>query len=351
MTNESGVSLQDIASRCGGRLLDPSRAEHRIVRVAPVDGAGEDSVTWVTDSRHARGLSDCKAGGIIGTDSLLEGDPRGIAVDDPELAMVRVLGMLGEANTPPAVGIHPTAVVDAGAEIGNGVAIGALAIVGPGVRIGDDSVIHEGVSLGAGVTIGCRSVIYDRCVVYDRCSIGNDCILHAGVIIGADGFGYVFRNNRHVKFPHIGTVQIEDDVEIGANACIDRGKFGATRIGRGSKIDNLVQVAHNVDIGPLSVVVAQCGLAGSARLGTGVILAGHVGVVESVAIGDGVRVGAQSVVTRDTQAGAVLLGYPARDHRKALREQAHMRRIGEYADRIAALEKRIAELEASKDHS
>ncbi len=350
MSEQQGYTVESLARQCRGRVADAGRANVVIRRVAFIKEATPDAATWITEGKHAKSLAATQAGAVIGAESVLQGDPRGIIVDDPEAAIAQILELFDVPQERPAPGVHPTAVVHPEASLADNVAVGALAVIHQGVRIGEGTVIHEGVSIGKDVIIGRQSVIHDRCVIYDRCEIGSNVIIHAGAVIGADGFGYIFRDGRHRKVPQIGTVVIEDDVEIGANTCVDRAKLGATRIGRGSKIDNLVTIAHNVQLGPLCVVVAQCGLAGSARLGAGVVLGGQVGIVDGVHIGDGAKVAAKSVAMRDIDDGAVVWGNPARDHISAMRDLARVRKLHELFEQVARLERRVAELEAAADH-
>ncbi len=350
MSAERVFLLKVVADACQGRLADPAKAGVSIARVATVEDATPDAVTWVMDAQHAKAVASCRAGGIVGTAGLLGDDPRGIIVADPERAIIEVLKLFEIPVEPPAPGVHPPAVVGAGARLGTGVRVGALAVIGRGAEIGDDSVIHEGVSIGADVRIGCRTTVYDRCVIYDRCRVGNGVIIHSGAVIGADGFGYIFRDSVHRKIPQIGVVVIEDDVEIGANTCIDRAKVGETRVGRGSKIDNLVMVAHNVQLGPLCVLTGQVGISGSVELGVGVVMGGQSGVVHGVKVGDGVRVAAQSCVTGDVPGGRVVLGMPARDRMEVLRDQARVRKLSMFFEQVARIEKRVANLEATADH-
>lgn len=343
-----------LAEICGGRLTDPTSQADTMIRCpATLDEAGPDAVTWITTETHARSLSDCRAGAIIGTEVLLQGDRRGIITNDPVMAMADVLDRFLVPNEPPPPGVHPAAVVHETATLGPGVAVGACAVIQAEARIAQDTVIHEGVSVGRGVEIGRDCQIFDRCVIYDRCQIGTRVILHAGVVVGGDGFGYIFRQGRHRKFAHVGTVVIEDDVEIGANTCIDRAKLGTTRIGRGSKIDNLVQVAHNVQIGPLCVIIAQCALAGSVRLGSSVVMGGQTGIAHSVRVGDGVRIGAKSVAWSDIPAGLTVSGIPAQANTKELRDRARVRRLPKLFEQVKGLARRVADLEAaanSREH-
>jgi UDP-3-O-[3-hydroxymyristoyl] glucosamine N-acyltransferase len=351
MSEARSYTARALAEVCGGRLANPAgQGETEIRRPATLDEAGPDAITWIADERYAKSLAACEAAAIIGTEALLAGEPRGIIVDDPELAMAKVLDCFSVPHERPAPGIHPSAIVHEAAVLGEGAAVGALAVVHSDVRIGPGTIIHEGVSLGRGVRIGQDCEIHDRCVIYDRCELGDRVILHAGVVIGADGFGYIFRDGRHRKLPHLGTVVIEDDVEVGANACIDRAKLGVTRIGRGSKIDNLVMSAHNVRTGPVCVLVAQVGLAGSVRLGTGVVLGGQAGITEGVDVGDGVWAGAKSMVDKDTAPGKVLLGVPARERMAALRDQARIQKLPKLLKQVAELERRVARLDAAADN-
>ncbi len=347
MTRTPCFTMQELAHACGGKLADASRSQTPISRVDTLSDADHEAVTWIMNKHHAKSLAKCQAAAIVGPKNLLADDPRGILTEDPELAMIEVLSLFQIPNENPAPGIHPTAVVHPEAKVAPTAAVGALAIIHAGVEVGDSAIIHEGVSLCRDVRIGQNAVIHDRCVINDRCIIGNRVTIHAGSVIGADGFGYIFRDGEHRKIPQIGTVIIEDDVEIGANTCIDRAKVGATRIGRGSKIDNLVMIAHNVRTGPLCIITAQCGIAGSVRLGTGNVFGGKSGVSHGLTVGDDVKVGAGSIILKDTPDGQTLFGVPARHHITVLREQTRVRRLPKLFEKITEIEKRIAELEAT----
>lgn len=351
MVQPRSLTGRELADLCKGRLLSPDATAGAVIRtVSTLIDAGEDAVSWIAGNKHAKSLANSKAAIIIGSDELLAADPRGLVVNDPELAIAEVLDFfLIRAEAPP-LGVHPTAIIHPTVKLDTNVAVGAHAVLLAGVHIGANSVIHEGVSLGRDVRIGRDSVIYDRVVVYDRCELGDRVIVHSGAVIGADGFGYIFRDGRHRKTAHIGTVIIEDDVEIGANTCIDRAKIGATRIGRGTKIDNLVMVAHNVQIGPLCVLAGQTGISGSVRLGTGVAMGGNSGVADGHCIGDGARIAATSVAFADVEAGEVVFGTPAQNRTTALRDQARVRRLARLFEQVTELSRRVAKLEAAADH-
>jgi UDP-3-O-[3-hydroxymyristoyl] glucosamine N-acyltransferase len=350
MPEPPSFTIRALAETCGGRLADSSRSGTLIRRAAFIEEAGSDAVTWVSEGKHAKTLRSSAAAAVIGTAALLGDDPRGIVVTDPEWAIAQVLELFRVPYESPTPGVHSTAVVHPRARLAPGVAVGALAVVHSGAEIGENSVIHEGVSIGKDVRIGRNAVIHDRCVIYDRCEIGHNVIIHAGAVIGADGFGYIFRDGQHRKVPQIGTVIIEDDVEIGANTCVDRAKLGATRIGRGSKIDNLVMVAHNVRIGPLCILAGQVGLSGSVRLGAGVALGGQVGIVHGVRVGDHAQLGAKSAVIGDIAEGETVWGIPARERMSVLRDQARVRKLAALFEQVAKLEQRVADLEAAADH-
>ncbi len=343
-------TVADIAERCGAKCVDtPGLADRSISRIATLVEADENSITWIVSSKYAERLSNSRAAAVLGTADLVGDHSAGLIVDDADVAIATVLEMFFERPTSPTVGIHPAAVVDPTARLGERVAVGAHAVVGPYCEIGDGTTIHEGVSLGARVRIGRDSVLYDRVIIYDDCEIGDRVILHAGVIIGCDGFGYIFRNGAHRKLMHIGTVIIEDDVEIGANSCVDRGKLGPTRIGRGTKIDNLVQIAHNVQLGPLCIVVAQSGFAGSTTTGAGVVVGGQAGLKEGLTIGDKAQIAARSGVMNDVEAGTTVLGSPARPIVTAFREIAAVHELPQLLKRVTLLEKRVKKLDGAAD--
>ncbi|NLU40827.1 MAG: UDP-3-O-(3-hydroxymyristoyl)glucosamine N-acyltransferase [Firmicutes bacterium] len=263
---------------------------------------------------------------------------------DPKVAFARVLELFDPGINLPD-GVSPLACVSTGVKLGPGVRIGPFAFLGPGSEIGADTVISAGVYIGAGVRVGQRCVLFPNCVILDRCEIGDRVRVHAGCVIGADGFGYTFDGTRHVKIPQIGRVVIEDDVELGANSCVDRATTGVTRVRRGTKIDNLVQIGHNCDIGSDCVIVAQSGVGGSSELGERCIVTGQVGISDHTTVGPGTTIMAKSVVAGKVAAGSVLSGVPARDHRTELKTKSMLRRLPELLDEVDRLGRRVKELE------
>ena len=240
----------------------------------------------------------------------------------------------------PTPGIDPTARLGPGCELGAGVTIGPFVVLGRGVRLGDRCRLGEGVSLGDGVTVGEDTRMDARVVCYPGARIGRRVVLKAGAVIGGDGFGYLSRGSGHERIPHVGACVIEDDVEIGSNSCVDRGSLDDTVVGRGTKVDNLVHVGHNVRIGERCLLMAGVGVAGSTHLGNDVILAGHVGVTDHLTIGDRAQVAAKSAVIGNVPAGSVFSGHPARPNRQVLRAQAALYRL---APIVGELESLVAE--------
>jgi UDP-3-O-[3-hydroxymyristoyl] glucosamine N-acyltransferase len=235
-------------------------------------------------------------------------------------------------------------VVEADCLLGRDICVGPFVSIGRGCRIGQGTVLSAGVIVGEEVQIGENCLIHPGARILDRCILGNRVIIHAGTVVGSDGFGFAEESGAHLKIPQIGNVALEDDVELGANVTVDRATFGTTWIRKGTKIDNLVQVGHNCDIGENCILVAQVGLSGSVRVGRGTVFAGQSGSVGHIRIGAGVRVGAKSAVTGDLPDGAFVIGHPARDHREWMKSQAGLGRLPELRKRVAELERRVSEM-------
>ena len=250
------------------------------------------------------------------------------------------------ADEPPAVvpGIHPSAVVSPEAKLGNNVSINANAVIEPGAEIGDNTCIGAGCYIGHDAKVGAGTLLYPNVTIMFRCTVGRKCIIHPGVVIGADGFGFIPGPQGLVKVPQTGFVQIDDDVEIGANTTIDRARFSKTWIKSNVKIDNLVQVAHNVVIGESSILVAQCAIAGSAEIGRGVILAGKSGINGHITIGDGCQVAGTSSVIKNLPAGSIVVGSPAESQREFMGRLALPSRVEKLKARIEKLEAELAKL-------
>ena len=321
------LTAASIAASLGGTVIGDETAV--VSGIAPLDRAQSHHLTFLASAKYAPLLATCDAGVLLVAADLVDtpGSARArIVVANPHEAMLSLLAALYPAarHVP---GIHPTAVIGRGVLLGDDVAIGPYVVLGDGARIGARTNLHSHVTVGTGVDVGDDVELYEGVTLYPGTSLGDRVRAHAGVRIGSDGFGYVFRNGAHEKIPHVGRCIVEHDVEIGANTTIDRGSIDDTVIGAGTRIDNLVQIAHNVRIGRLCLIMAQVGIAGSAHVGDGAILAGQVGVAGHHTIGKGARLGGQAGVFGDVPAGETWSGYPARPHKEALRAQAAMFRL------------------------
>jgi UDP-3-O-[3-hydroxymyristoyl] glucosamine N-acyltransferase len=295
-----------------------------ITGVAPLDRARRQDLTFLASAKYAPLFADCGAGVALVSPALAEMPGRAAArvvVENPHDAMLSLLASL-YPEPDPLPGVHPTAILGRGAQIGEGVAIGPYVVIGEGARIGARARLEAHVVVGPGVAVGEECRIHPGVTLYAGTEVKERVRVHAGARLGSDGFGYVFRGGRHDKIPHVGRCIVEADVEIGANTTIDRGSIDDTVIGAGTKIDNLVHIAHNVRIGRLCLIMAQVGIAGSVRVEDGAILAGQAGIAGHRTIGAGARLAAQAGAFGDIPAGETWSGYPARPHREALRAQA-----------------------------
>jgi UDP-3-O-[3-hydroxymyristoyl] glucosamine N-acyltransferase len=316
-----------VARAVGGELRgDP---EIVVSGVAPLDRAGPAEISFFASGKYTALAAASRAGVILVTPELADeacGAATRIIVASPHDAMLSLLPQL-YPEPPVTPGVHPSAQLGQGVVLGARVAVGPNAVLGPGARIDDDALIGANVTVGAGVQIGSGSRVYPNATLYPGTVLGKRVFIHSGVRVGSDGYGYVFRDGAHQKIPHIGGCIVEDDVEVGANTTIDRGSIGDTVIGAGTKIDNLVQIGHNVRIGRLCLIMAQVGISGSTRIEDGAIVAGQAGVGGHLTIGKGARIGGQAGVFGDVPAGATWSGYPARPHREALRAQAALLKL------------------------
>ncbi|MHC4885963.1 MAG: UDP-3-O-(3-hydroxymyristoyl)glucosamine N-acyltransferase [Planctomycetota bacterium] len=268
-----------------------------------------------------------------------------IRVENPDLAFSRAVNHMAGAVPELPAGIHPSAQIAEGVVLGEGVRVGPNVVVEEGCKIGENTCLWAGVYVGHSTTIGDSCCLMPNVVVYHESTIGSRVILHAGAVVGSDGFGYAWDGRQHVKIPQVGVVVIEDDVEIGANTCLDRARFGVTRIGQGAKLDNLIQIAHNVDVGPLCAFAAMVGVAGSTTIGTGTLIGGKVGIYGHVDIGAGVQLSANAGVTKNLPAGGHYTGYPAKPHKQQIDDWRNVKAIGSLRKKVKDLEQRIQSLE------
>ncbi len=340
------ISLAELADLLGGQLI--GAGDTRICGVAGLDGAGPGDLIYIKDVSllaEAEGTAAAALLAPVGVTSTVK--PVVQVAGDMRTVFSQVLAIFDwRVGVKP--GVHPSAVVDPTAEIDPSASVGALATIGMNSVIGANTMVGAQACIGNDVTIGVDCLIYSHVTIYDYCTIGDRVALHAGVVIAGDGFGYNPTPAGWEKIAHLGTVVIEDDVEIGANSTVDRATTGRTVVGRGTKIDNHVQVAHNCTIGSNCIIIAQVGLAGSVVIGDWAILAGQAGVGDHRTIGAGARIAAQAGVTGDVPAGATYSGYPARPSREALRAEALTFKLPEMVKRIKEMEKRIGELEGRK---
>lgn len=337
------LRLSEIATMIGGDHVGDG--DPLISGLAGIEDAGLGDLTFLSRRRYRRKLATTRASAAIVGRADQVTIPA-VRVDDPALAFTIVLRYFADAMKPLcARTIHPTAVLDDSVRLGTDVAIGANVVVEDGVEIGDRCTILPGTVVLRDAVLGNDCFIHANVTIREAVRLGDRVVVHAGAVLGSDGFGYVQNGAILHKVPHVGTVEIGDDVEIGANACIDRATTGVTRIGRGTKIDNLVQIAHNVKVGESSVLCAQVGVSGSTEIGCGVTLAGQVGLVGHIRIGDQAVVGAQSGVCKSVPAGRMVSGYPAQPHWVELRRQAALSRLPGLLETVRELRRRLDALE------
>jgi UDP-3-O-[3-hydroxymyristoyl] glucosamine N-acyltransferase len=342
------LSAAEIAALVGGRAVGDEA--HVVESVAEVAAAGPKDAATFHNMKYAAEAAASKAGCLLVPPQAAAAPCAAkarVVVEDPQAAFAVLLGLIEAAKRPKLVGgvsqVSPKASVHSHAKLGVGVAIGDFVVVEKGAQIGDGTVLMPQVFVGADAKIGRNCVLYPQVVLREECELGDGVIVHSGAVIGADGFGFTTsrKTGRHTKIPQIGNVVIKDHVEIGANVTIDRATLGSTVVESGTKIDNLVQLGHNVRIGRDCFVVSQTGIAGSTTVGSNVILAGQAGVAGHLSIGDGAVITAQTGVMSDVPAKTVLFGSPGRPHREAFKLQALYGRLPEISERLKALEKKL----------
>jgi UDP-3-O-[3-hydroxymyristoyl] glucosamine N-acyltransferase len=347
-------TLRELTELVGGRL--EGDAARQVSGVASLAEAGPDDVAFVAVPRYKDAAAASGAGCLIVPEKWpakplnrkrdkTDSSAALLRVADPNRAMALVAAALLAPLPQPKPGIHPSAVVAKSAVLGKGVHIGANAVIGENVRVGDRTRVRAGAVVADEAVLGADCDIHSGVVIRERVRVGDRVIIHAGSVVGADGFGYLVGPKGPEKIAQLGTVEIGDDVELGACVTIDRARFGATRIGRMVKIDNLVQIAHNVEIGEGSIIVSHVAIAGSTRVGRGCIIAGQAAIDGHLVIGDGARVAAKAGVTKDVPPGTDVSGYPASPHRQDLKRQAAMRHMEDVMDRLKAAETRLSAIE------
>jgi len=316
----SGISLDKLAQEVQGKIITSTdTASVQLSAVAALDAAGPTDVTFVSTEKHVLSAVNSGAGAIIVGQVYEQLSRPQLLVDSVDKALIETLSLFAPRLVPPAPGIHASACIAENAELGANLCIGPGVTVEDKAKIGDNVVLGAGCRIGQCVQIGHHSRLDSNVVIYHHCQIGNHVVIQANSTIGAVGFGYSYMDNAHQLIPHNGAVIIEDFVDIGANCCIDRAKFANTIVGSGTKIDNLVQLGHNVTVGKCCLIAAQVGIAGSCKIGDGVVMAGQVGMADNLVIGDQVRIGARAGVMNNISAGKTVMWAPAMEQAQAFR--------------------------------
>jgi len=336
-----------LAERLGGSLVGDGSV--LVSGIAPLGDAGPADLSLYADPRYRLKLQSTKAGALVTRARVAEVAVPQIVLPDPFLALAALVDLF-HPRASHSPGVDERAWVAPSARLAPDVTVYPFAFVSEGADVGARTVLHPGVFLGTGASVGEDSVLWPNVVIREGCRIGSRVVIHAGAVLGADGFGFARKDGRFVKIRHVGIVVVEDDVEIGANAAIDRATLGRTLIRRGVKIDNLVHIAHNVEVGEDSAMAAQVGISGSTVIGKRVLMGGQVGLVDHLEVGDDAVLIAQSGVIGDVPGGAVLSGYPARPHREVLKAAAEIRGLDRLKERLRHLEEEVRTLrEKSSD--
>ncbi|MFH0771160.1 MAG: UDP-3-O-(3-hydroxymyristoyl)glucosamine N-acyltransferase [Candidatus Omnitrophota bacterium] len=336
-------TLREIAQLIDGEVIGDERT--LITGISGIKEAEEGDLTFLANPRYIPLMHTTRAAAIITSREIERVSKPIVRTDNPSLAFAKTISLLFPQEQQYPSGIHPMAVIGKDVKIGRDVALQPYVVLDDGVEIGDRTIIYAGTYIGHHTRIGCDCLIYPNVAIREKIEIGNRVVIHSGSVIGSDGFGFANVKGVHHKIPQVGTVAIEDDVEIGANVTIDRARFGKTSIGRGTKIDNLVQIAHNVEIGEHSIVIAQAGISGSTIIGNNVTLAGQAGLVGHIKVGDNAVVAAQAGVTKSVAPNTCVSGYPAKPHDKAKRVNALVQRLPELFEAFKRLENKINKVE------
>lgn len=336
-------TLKEIARIVGGEIFgDP---EVVICGVSGIKEAKKGDITFLANRRYMPLIDTTQASAIIVPLDVGPASKPLIKTADPSAAFAQVVAEMYPVRIRHPKGIHKTAIIAKSAKIGRGVAIGPYVVIEDNVEIGDKTIIYAGSYIGHDVKIGSSCLFYANVSIRERVVIGNRVSIQSGSTIGSEGFGYTNIDGVYKLIPQVGTVLIEDDVEIGANVAVDRARFDKTIIGKGTKIDNLVQIAHNVIIGENSIIIAQAGISGSTHIGRGVTIAGQAGLVGHINIGDGAVCAAQAGVTKSVPANTIVSGYPAKPHQEAKKINACIQRLPQLIETLHDLKKRLEELE------
>ncbi len=333
------ITLRKLASIVGGKVIGaPDQVIHG---VSDIKIGAPGTITFLFNSKHQELISETSASAIIVSDAAILQDKSGILVDNPRLAMAKVLKIF-EPKNDLETGIHPTAIVHKSAKIGKNVDIGAFSIIGENTQIADGTTVNNNVSIGADVIIGTNVTIFPQVAIYSRVNIGNNVIIDMGTVIGSSGYGYETEKNVHYKIPQIGSVIIESNVDIGANCTIDRGTIGNTVIGKGTKLDNLVHIAHNVKIGKGCLLMGLVGIAGGTTIGDYCIFAGQCGVTNGIEIGDRAIFVAKTGVSKSVPGNKIYAGMPAREVREKNKRDAVYLQVISLKKRLKRLEEKLA---------
>ena len=341
---DPALTVEEVAELVGGRAEGDRSL--RVEGIAPLDQANASELGFLAQRRYLKYLPGSRARAVLVGEALageVQEIPARVVVEDPHAVLPR---LLAHFHPPPThePGIHPTAVIGTGVELGDGVTLGPYAVLEEGAALGDGVRIGPHAVVGAGCFVGEGSVLHPHVVLYPGTRLGARVTIHSGVCLGVDGFGYVPGDTGPQKVPQVGACVVEDDVEIGANCCVDRGSIGRTVIGRGTKLDNLVHLAHNVEIGAACLITGQVGMAGSARVGKGAMFGGQAGVAGHIEIGDGARIGAQAGVIGNIPPGETVSGFPARNHREYLRAMGLAFKLPDTLRKLDGLEARVEAL-------
>lgn len=342
-------TLEEIAILVDGEIVGDKNTV--VTGVCGIKEAKEGDLTFVANSRYLSLMNHTKASAIITSREVKSAPKPIIRTDNPSIAFAKMMSLLAPNEVKRPKGIHRTAVIGDKVKIGRDVAIGPYAVIEDNVEIKENTVLYAGAYVGHHTKIGKDCFIYPYVIIRERIVIGNRVIIHGGTVIGSDGFGFSTVMGVHQRIPQIGNVIIEDDVEIGANVTIDRARFDKTLIKKGTKIDNLVQIAHNVVVGEHSIIVAQSGISGSTVIGKNVTLAGQSGVIGHITIGDNAVVAAQAGVTKSVPPKACVSGYPAKPHRVAKRINACVQNLPELYKKVRALEEELEKLKSKQSEN